>query len=64
MRPKKGERLKDAKAEVVRLWGSLLHYGRHTSDCRYYGGFDCSCGWDELRDVAKTYATPNRSDDK
>jgi hypothetical protein len=41
--------------EVKRLWLSLLHYGRHTDDCRYRTGHDCDCGWEGLKEIAKPY---------
>lgn len=28
---------------------TLQKYGGHTSDCRWRGGFDCDCGWQELK---------------
>lgn len=37
-----------AAEEIERLRAALAKHGRHTSDCRHLGGFDCNCGWEEL----------------
>lgn len=35
--------------EIIELRDAVLKYGTHTTDCRYRGGHDCTCGLDELR---------------
>lgn len=33
---------------ITKMHQAILRHGRHTSDCRYNGGFDCTCGKDDL----------------
>ncbi len=34
--------------EIARLRAALRRHGGHTSGCRWRGGFDCNCGWEDL----------------
>lgn len=36
-----------AADDIARLRAALVKHGRHTSDCRFLGGFDCDCGLQE-----------------
>jgi hypothetical protein len=40
-------------AEIERLRAAVLKYGQHTSMCRWRGGFDCDCGWDDTKRTAR-----------
>ena len=45
-------RITELQAEVERLRAAVIKLGRHTSNCRFYGGHDCSCGLDDIRSAA------------
>lgn len=39
--------------EVAHWKRLLLKYGRHTTDCDRPRKPDCSCGWDELKEIVE-----------
>jgi hypothetical protein len=39
--------------ENANLRAAILKYAGHTSDCRWRGGHDCTCGLDELRSFCR-----------
>ena len=41
------------KAQLAAMREALLKYGSHTFHCRHAGGYDCNCGFEELRARAK-----------
>ena len=41
----------------------ILRHGTHTSSCRWRGGHDCDCGWEELQNEAKKKVNKIKDED-